>query len=168
MVYLSRVVILYSSAALSKARCLIIFVNQVRSKVGVVFGSPEVTSGGNALRFYSSVRLEVRRGQVLRQDGEAIGATCKVKVTKNKLAPPFQTAVFDMYYGNGVDSQGELLDLGQSVGLVKRAGAWYSLVSEFSGEEKVIGQGREKARNFLKENPEISEKLKIAIRFDIG
>ncbi len=136
--------------------------------MGVVFGSSEVTSGGNALRFYSSVRLEVRRGQILRQDGEAIGATCKVKVTKNKLAPPFQTAVFDMYYGNGVDNEGELLDLGQSVGLVKRAGAWYSLVSEFSGEENVIGQGREKARNFLKENLEIAEKLKTAIRFDIG
>jgi recombination protein RecA len=172
---------------LSKARCLIIFVNQIRSKVGVIFGSPEVTSGGNALRFYASVRLEVRRGQVIKHDGEASGTTCRVKVggwgwkdgsrdippnsssnvplssqvAKNKLAPPFRTAEFDILYGSGVDREGELLDLSVEAGLVRRSGAWYSTAigCPSLGEEYKLGQGREKARAYLKQNPTVAREL---------
>ncbi|CAB1110014.1 unnamed protein product [Ectocarpus sp. CCAP 1310/34] len=160
------------TAILNTTRCTLIFINQIRQKVGVVFGSPDVTSGGMALRFYSSVRLEVRKGQAIKQNGEIIGTKVKVKVAKNKLAPPFGKAEVDLMYGKGFDLQGELLDLGCTVGLLSKSGAWFGVSAamgvdgtELAGQASpwLMGQGREKSKAFLLANPRLSEKLKAAV-----
>ncbi|CAN0011701.1 unnamed protein product, partial [Ectocarpus sp. 12 AP-2014] len=160
------------TAILNTTRCTLIFINQIRQKVGVVFGSPDVTSGGMALRFYSSVRLEVRKGQAIKQNGEMIGTKVKVKVAKNKLAPPFGKAEVDLMYGKGFDLQGELLDLGCTVGLLSKSGAWFGVSAamgvdgtELAGQAApwLMGQGREKSKAFLLANPRLSEKLKAAV-----
>ena len=150
------------TAIVAKTNVVVIFINQIRMKIGVVFGNPETTTGGNALKFYSSVRLEIRRSAQIKQGEAIIGNRTKVKVVKNKVAPPFQTAEFDIMYNQGISKEGDLLDLGARFGVVKKAGSWYQY-----GEEK-LGQGREAAKGFLKENPktyksihkEIKQKIK--------
>jgi len=142
------------TASISKSNCMVIFINQIRMKIGVMFGSPETTTGGNALKFYSSVRLDIRRIGALKDRDEVIGNQTRVKVVKNKVAPPFRQVEFDIIYGEGISKTGELIDLGVKAGVVDKAGSWYSYGSER------IGQGRENARKFLKENPAISAKSK--------
>jgi len=146
------------SAVISKSNTSAIFINQLREKVGVMFGNPETTPGGRALKFYSSVRLEVRRTETLKQGDQMVGNRTRVKVVKNKLAPPFKIAEFDIIYGEGISHEGSLVDLGVEQEIVKKSGAWYS----FEGER--LGQGKENAREFLKENPEISKKIEQMIR----
>ena len=146
------------SAVISKSNTSAIFINQLREKVGVMFGNPETTPGGRALKFYSSVRLEVRRTETLKQGDQMIGNKTRVKVVKNKLAPPFKIAEFDIIYGDGISHEGALVDLGVEQDIVKKSGAWYS----FEGER--LGQGKENAREFLKENPEISKKIEQKIK----
>ncbi|CAM9542130.1 unnamed protein product [Chrysoparadoxa australica] len=165
------------TAVISKTGCLIIFINQVRQKVGVVFGNPEVTAGGTALRFYCSVRLEVRKGQQIKRDGAPVGNACKIKVAKNKLASPFKVAEVDMIYGAGLDRMGEVIDLGVAQGLLSKSGAWYGLTDEMDllldgtegldelQEKKpvLLGQGRDKARSFLFEHPALAAVIEDAI-----
>eukprot|EP00638_Chattonella_subsalsa_P006528 CAMPEP_0117749166 /NCGR_PEP_ID=MMETSP0947-20121206/9574_1 /TAXON_ID=44440 /ORGANISM="Chattonella subsalsa, Strain CCMP2191" /LENGTH=381 /DNA_ID=CAMNT_0005567017 /DNA_START=193 /DNA_END=1338 /DNA_ORIENTATION=+ len=150
------------TAVCSKSNCAIIFINQVRHKVGVIFGSNEVTSGGNALRFYSSVRLEVRRGQQLKKDGQVIGCGIRVKVAKNKLAPPFGQAEFNLIFGSGADRLGELLDLGVKSKIITVSGAWFHMMTE-EGEKICIGQGKDKARQYLAENPDFAARIQSHI-----
>ncbi len=146
------------TAAISRTNCMVIFINQIRMKIGVMFGNPETTTGGNALKFYASVRLDIRRtGQIKNRD-EVIGNQTKVKVVKNKVAPPFKTVEFDILYGEGISKLGELLDLGVKAGIVEKSGAWYSY-----GDER-IGQGKENARLFLKEHPELAAEIEDRIR----
>eukprot|EP00752_Nemacystus_decipiens_P006011 g5429.t1 len=161
------------TAILNTTNCTLIFINQIRQKVGVVFGSPDVTSGGMALRFYSSVRMEVRKGQVIKHNGEMVGTKVKVKVAKNKLAPPFGKAEVDLMYGKGFDLHGELLDLGCNVGLVSKSGAWFGVSAalgvdgtELAGQAApwLMGQGREKSKAFLLANPRLSKKLESAVK----
>ncbi len=150
------------TASISRSKCMVIFTNQIRSKIGVMFGSPETTTGGNALKFYSSVRLDIRRiGQVKDRD-ETVGNQTRVKVVKNKVAPPFRIVEFDIMYGEGISKTGELLDLGVKAGVVEKSGSW------FSHDSKRIGQGRENAKTFLRENPEIAETIENAIRAHAG
>ena len=137
----------------SRTNVVVIFINQIRMKIGVVFGNPETTTGGNALKFYSSVRLEIRRAAQIKKGEEIVGNRVKAKVVKNKVAPPFQTTEFDIMYNQGISKEGDLLDLGVKMGVLKKSGAWYQL-----GEEK-LGQGRESAKTFLKENPKIFDKI---------
>lgn len=141
----------------SKSKTILIFINQIRMKIGVMFGNPETTTGGNALKFYSSVRLEIRRKATLKKGEENVGNHVGVKVVKNKVAPPFKTAEFDIMFGSGIDYEGELIDLGVRYDVVEKAGSWLSY-----GEEK-LGQGKEGARAFLKDNKEIAEKIKSLI-----
>ncbi len=150
------------SGAISKSRGIVIFINQIREKVGVMFGSPEVTPGGRALKFYSSVRIDVRRIESLRDGSTSLGIKVRARVLKNKVAPPFRQAEFDLMYGTGISREGDLLDLGVEHEIVTRAGAWYSL-----GEER-MGQGREKAKAWLSENPEEKETLEKAILEKVG
>ena len=145
------------TAAISKGGATIIFINQIRMKIGVMFGNPETTTGGNALKFYSSVRLDIRRIEQLKNGLEAIGNRVRVKVVKNKVAPPFKQAEFDIYFNEGISREGELVDLGLAKNLVERAGAWYS----YSGTR--IGQGRDNARNYLKENPEMAQQIEAKL-----
>jgi len=146
------------TGSISRSRCTVIFINQVRMKIGVMYGNPETTTGGNALKFYASVRLDIRRiGQIKDRD-DIIGNTTRVKVVKNKVAPPFKQVEFDIMYGEGVSKVGEILDLGVKAGIVEKSGAW------FSYDSVRIGQGRENSKKFLKENPELMEKLENAIR----
>lgn len=140
------------------ANCLVIFINQIRMKIGVVFGNPETTTGGNALKFYSSVRLDIRRTGAIKDGDEIVGNETRVKVVKNKVAPPFRQAEFQIYYGKGIYRLGELIDLGVSEGLVEKAGAWYS------HQGVKIGQGKANAARYLEENPEIAAKLEVTIR----
>ena len=148
------------SGALAKTNCVGIFINQLREKVGIVFGNPEVTPGGRALKFFSSVRLDVRRGESLKVGTDVVGSTTKCKVVKNKVSPPFKTAVFDIMYGEGISRLGEMLDLGVKLDLVQKSGSWYSM-----GETR-IGQGRDSAKQYLRDNPEIAAKLEADIRRD--
>ncbi|MGE4321605.1 MAG: recombinase RecA [Sphingobium sp.] len=146
------------TGSISRSKCMVIFINQVRMKIGVMYGNPETTTGGNALKFYASVRLDIRRiGQIKDRDN-IVGNTTRVKVVKNKVAPPFKQVEFDIMYGEGVSKIGEMLDLGVKAGIVEKSGAW------FSYDSVRIGQGRENAKNFLKEHPEMAEKLERAIR----
>jgi recombination protein RecA len=147
---------------ISRSNTLVIFINQVRMKIGVMFGNPETTTGGNALKFYASVRLDIRRTGAVKQGEEIIGNRTKVKVVKNKMAPPFKEAEFDVLYGSGVSKEGELVDIGSENGIVDKSGAWYS----FSGDR--IGQGRENAKEYLKEHPEISQVIESKIREKFG
>jgi recombination protein RecA len=150
------------TGSISKSKCVVIFINQIRSKIGVMFGSPETTTGGNALKFYSSVRIDIRRiGQIKDRD-EIVGNQTRVKVVKNKMAPPFRQVEFDIMYGEGVSKMGEILDLGVKCGVVEKSGAW------FSYEGGKIGQGRENSKNFLLENMDIANKLEQQIRTNAG
>jgi recombination protein RecA len=146
------------TGVLNKASTSAVFINQVRQKIGISFGNPYTTPGGMALKFHASVRMDIRRISTLQQGNESIGIRVKVKVVKNKLAPPFKEAEFDIMYGTGISKEGELIDFGQSLGLIEKSGAWYSY------GETSIGQGRENAKIFLKENPKISEELETKIR----
>ena len=146
------------TAVISKSNCTVIFINQLREKVGVMFGNPETTTGGRALKFYSSVRLDVRRTESLKQSGEAIGNRTKVKVVKNKIAPPFKEAEFDIIFGEGISVVGDVLDLAANVNIVNKSGAWYS----YGGNK--IGQGRENAKQYLKDNAEMFDEISRKVR----
>ncbi|QNL43687.1 recombinase RecA [Oscillibacter hominis] len=148
------------TGAIGKTNCVVVFINQLREKVGVMYGNPEVTTGGRALKFYASVRIDVRRIEALKNGSEIIGNRTRAKVVKNKVAPPFREAEFDIMYGEGISREGELVDLGVKLDLVQKSGSWFSM-----GETR-IGQGRDSAKNYLKENPEVAEKLEAAIRRD--
>ncbi|MBO6510357.1 MAG: recombinase RecA [Roseibium sp.] len=150
------------TASISKSKCMVIFINQIRMKIGVMFGSPETTTGGNALKFYSSVRLDIRRIGAIKDRDEVVGNQTRVKVVKNKLAPPFRQVEFDIVYGEGVSKTGELIDLGVKGGIVEKSGAWFSYNSQR------LGQGRENAKQFLKDNVEIAEEIELAIRQNAG
>lgn len=150
------------TASISRSKCLVIFINQIRMKIGVMYGSPETTTGGNALKFYASVRLDIRRIGAIKNKDEVVGNQTRVKVVKNKVAPPFKQVEFDIMYGEGVSKTGELIDLGVKAGLVEKAGSWYS----YSGDR--IGQGRENARQFLKDNPQIAQTIETAVRKNAG
>ena len=147
---------------ISRSKTLVIFINQVRMKIGVMFGNPETTSGGNALKFYASVRLDIRRTGAVKIADEVVGNRTRVKVVKNKVAPPFKEAEFDILYGRGVSKEGELIDIGTDQGIVEKAGAWYS----FGGDR--IGQGRENSKEYLRENPAIAETIETRIREKFG
>ena len=146
------------TGSISRSNCMVIFINQIRMKIGVMFGSPETTTGGNALKFYSSVRLDIRRIGAIKDRDEVVGNATRVKVVKNKVAPPFKQVEFDIMYGEGISKTGELLDLGVNAGVVEKSGSWYSY-----GDER-IGQGRENAKIFLSENPDIAYELEDKIR----
>jgi recombination protein RecA len=150
------------TGSISKSRCMVIFINQIRMKIGVMFGSPETTSGGNALKFYASVRLDIRRIGAIKEREEVVGNQTRVKVVKNKVAPPFKQIEFDIMYGEGISKTGELVDLGVKGGIVEKSGAWFSFDSER------IGQGRENAKAYLKEHPETAERIERAIRQSAG
>ena len=149
-------------STISRSRTLVIFINQIRMKIGVMFGSPETTTGGNALKFYSSVRMDIRRTGAVKQSAQVVGNHTRVKVVKNKVAPPFKEAEFDILYGSGISKEGELIDIGVDNDIVEKAGAWYS----FSGER--IGQGRENAREYLRANPEVAATIERQVREKFG
>src|SRR6478735_2409159 len=146
------------TGSISRSRCMVIFINQLRMKIGVMYGNPETTTGGNALKFYASVRLDIRRTGQIKERDEIVGNATRVKVVKNKVAPPFKQVEFDIMYGEGISKIGEILDLGVKAGLVEKSGSW------FSYDSIRIGQGRENAKQYLKENPELCDKLEAAIR----
>lgn len=146
------------TSVISKSNCIVIFINQLREKVGVMFGNPETTTGGRALKFYSSIRLDVRRIESLKQSGEIIGNRTRIKVVKNKIAPPFKEAEFDIMFGQGISKEGDILDLAAELSVINKSGAWYA----YNGEK--IGQGRENAKNFLRENPQICDEVEQKVR----
>jgi recombination protein RecA len=146
------------TATIKKTNCMVIFINQIRMKIGVMFGSPETTTGGNALKFYASVRLDIRRTGTIKKGEEAIGNETKVKVVKNKVAPPFKTAEFDILFGEGISREGEVVDMGVTHGILEKSGAWYA----YNGEK--IGQGRDNAREFLRENPDLAREIENKVR----
>lgn len=150
------------TGSISKSNCLVIFINQIRMKIGVMFGSPETTTGGNALKFYSSVRLDIRRIGAIKHRDEVVGNHTRVKVVKNKVAPPFRQVEFDIMYGEGVSKMGELIDLGVTADVVEKSGSWFSYNSER------IGQGRENAKQFLRDNPDMANSIEAAIRQNAG
>src|SRR5205807_2995685 len=150
------------TGSISKSNCLVIFINQIRMKIGIMFGNPETTSGGNALKFYASVRLDIRRIGAIKDRDEVIGNQTRVRVVKNKVAPPFKQVEFDIMYGEGISKTGELIDLGVRAGVVEKSGAW------FSYDSQRLGQGRENAKNFLKANPQIAERIEQDIRENSG
>jgi recombination protein RecA len=150
------------TGTIKRTNCLVIFINQIRMKIGVMFGNPETTTGGNALKFYASVRLDIRRIGSIKKNDEVIGNETRVKVVKNKVSPPFREAIFDILYGEGISRQGEVIDLGVSAKIVDKAGAWYS----YNGDR--IGQGKDNAREFLRENPEIAREIENRIRESLG
>ncbi len=150
------------TASINRSHTMVIFINQIRMKIGVMYGSPETTSGGHALKFYASVRLDIRRIGAIKERDEVVGNQTRVKVVKNKLAPPFKQVEFDIMYGEGVSKTGELIDLGVKAGVVEKSGAW------FSYDSQRIGQGRENAKGFLKANPDIAAKIETAIRQNAG
>ncbi len=150
------------SGVINKSNTLAIFINQIREKIGVMFGNPETTTGGRALKFYSSIRLEVRRGEALKQGTEIVGNKTKIKVVKNKVAPPFRIAEVDIMYGEGISKEGEIVDIGAELDIIQKSGSWYS----YAGER--IGQGRENVKQFLKENPAIREEVSEKIRQQYG
>ncbi|MEJ2379084.1 MAG: recombinase RecA [Pseudolabrys sp.] len=150
------------TSSISRSRTMVIFINQIRMKIGVMYGSPETTSGGNALKFYASVRLDIRRIGAIKERDEVIGNQTRVKVVKNKLAPPFKQVEFDIMYGAGVSKLGELIDLGVKAGVVEKSGAWFSCNSQR------IGQGRENAKQFLKDNPDLATKIEALVRQNAG
>jgi recombination protein RecA len=150
------------TGSVSKTNCMVIFINQIRQKIGVMFGNPETTTGGNALKFYASIRLDIRRIGALKDRDEVVGNQTRVKVVKNKMAPPFKVVEFDIMYGEGISKTGELIDLSVKANLIEKSGSWYS----YKGQR--IGQGRENTRAFLKENPTIAAEIEAAIRANIG
>ena len=150
------------TAAISKSKTSVIFINQIRQKIGIMFGNPETTTGGNALKFYSSLRLDIRKKDSIKEGTDVIGSRTKVRVVKNKVAPPFKEAEFDIIYGEGISREGDLLDMGERYKLIEKSGAWYS----YKGER--IGQGRENARKFLKENMETAKEIEVKLREILG
>ncbi len=150
------------TASISKSNCMVIFINQIRMKIGIMFGNPETTTGGNALKFYSSVRLDIRRIGAIKDRDEVVGNQTRVKVVKNKMAPPFKVVEFDIMYGEGISKTGELIDLGVKSGIVEKSGSWYSYDSQR------IGQGRENAKAFLKENVNVAEEIELSVRRNAG
>ncbi|UDF29240.1 UNVERIFIED_ORG: recombinase RecA [Roseateles sp. XES5] len=150
------------TATIKKTNCTVVFINQIRMKIGVMFGSPETTTGGNALKFYASVRLDIRRIGSIKKGEEVIGSETKVKVVKNKVSPPFKTAEFDILYGEGISREGEIIDMGVVAKVVDKSGAWYA----YSGEK--IGQGKDNAREFLRENPDIAREIEMTLRQNAG
>ena len=150
------------TASISRSNCMVVFINQIRMKIGVMFGSPETTTGGNALKFYSSVRLDIRRIGSVKDRDEVVGNQTRIKVVKNKMAPPFKQVEFDIMYGEGISKTGELIDLGVKAGIVEKSGAWFSYNSQR------LGQGRENAKTFLKENPQIAQEIEMALRQNAG
>jgi recombination protein RecA len=150
------------TATIKKTNCTVIFINQIRMKIGVMFGSPETTTGGNALKFYASVRLDIRRTGTIKKGDDAIGNETKVKVVKNKVAPPFKTAEFDILFGAGISREGEVIDMGVAAKIVDKSGAWYA----YQGEK--IGQGRDNAREFLRENPALAREIENKVRESLG
>jgi len=146
------------TASISKSKCIVLFINQIRHKIGVMYGSPETTTGGNALKFYASVRLDIRRTQAIKDRDEVVGNLTKVKVVKNKVAPPFREVHFDIMYGEGISKLGEIIDLGVKAGIIEKSGSW------FSWDSQRIGQGRENVRAFLKANPDIADQIEKAVR----
>lgn len=150
------------TATVSRSNTLVIFINQIRMKIGVMFGNPETTTGGNALKFYASVRIDIRSIGKIKDKEDIIGSQTRVKIVKNKVAPPFKTVDFDIMYGEGISKTGELIDLGMKAGFVEKAGAWFS----YNGEK--LGQGRENAKIFLREHPEIAQEIENKIRADAG
>jgi recombination protein RecA len=150
------------TGSISKSKCMVIFINQIRMKIGVMFGSPETTSGGNALKFYASVRLDIRRIGAIKDRDDVVGNQTRVKVVKNKVAPPFKVVEFDIMYGEGISKTGELLDHGVNVGIVEKSGSW------FSHDSQRIGQGRENAKRFLRDNPEVADAIERKIRENAG
>jgi recombination protein RecA len=146
------------TGSVSKSNTMVIFINQIRMKIGVMFGSPETTSGGNALKFYSSVRMDIRRIGAIKDKDQIVGNSTRVKVVKNKVAPPFKVVEFDLMYGKGISKTGELVDLGVKAGVVEKAGAWYA----YKGEK--MGQGREQAKVYLEQNPKVAEEVEKIIR----
>jgi recombination protein RecA len=150
------------TASISKSNTLVIFINQIRMKIGVMFGSPETTTGGNALKFYASVRLDIRRIGAIKDKDEVVGNATRVKVVKNKVAPPFKVVEFDIMYGEGVSKTGELIDLGEKAGVVEKSGSWYS----YDGQR--IGQGRENSKTYLREHPEVAQAIENKVRANAG
>ncbi|MEJ6006097.1 recombinase RecA [Paucibacter sp. AS339] len=150
------------TATIKKANCMVIFINQIRMKIGVMFGSPETTTGGNALKFYASVRLDIRRIGSIKKGDDVIGSETKVKVVKNKVAPPFKTAEFDILYGEGISREGEIIDMGVIAKVVEKSGSWYA----YQGEK--IGQGKDNAREFLRENPDLAREIENKVRDSLG
>ena len=150
------------TSSISKSNCMVIFINQIRMKIGVMYGSPEVTTGGNALKFYSSVRIDIRRIGAIKEKEEIVGNQTRVKVVKNKVAPPFKVVEFDIMYGKGISKMGELVDLGVKAEIVEKSGSWYSYDSQR------IGQGRENAKRFLADNPELAEEIEKQVRVNAG
>lgn len=150
------------TASIKKTNCMVIFINQIRMKIGVMFGSPETTTGGNALKFYSSVRMDIRRIGSIKKGDEVVGSETRVKVVKNKVAPPFKMAEFDIMYGKGISREGEILDMGVTADIVDKSGAWYA----YNGEK--IGQGRDNARDFLRENPALAQEIEGKIRTSLN
>jgi recombination protein RecA len=150
------------TATIKKTNCMVIFINQIRMKIGVMFGSPETTTGGNALKFYASVRIDIRRTGTIKKGEEAIGNETKVKIVKNKVAPPFKTAEFDILFGEGISREGEIIDMGVNAKIIEKSGAWYA----YNGEK--IGQGRDNAREFLRENAELAHEIENKVRESLG
>ncbi len=150
------------TSTISRSNTLVIFINQIRMKIGIMFGNPETTTGGNALKFYASVRMDIRRIGAIKDKDDVIGSQTRVKIVKNKVAPPFKTVDFDIMYGEGISKTGELVDLGVKAGIVDKAGAWFS----YNGEK--IGQGRENAKTFLREHPDVADEIEKKIRADAG
>jgi recombination protein RecA len=150
------------TATIKKTNCMVIFINQIRMKIGVMFGSPETTTGGNALKFYASVRLDIRRIGTIKKGDEAIGNETKVKVVKNKVSPPFKTAEFDILFGEGISREGEIIDMGVEARIIEKSGAWYA----YNGEK--IGQGRDNTREFLRENPALAREIENKVREGLG
>lgn len=150
------------TAVISKSNCIVIFINQLREKVGIMFGNPETTTGGRALKFYSSIRMDVRRIEALKQAGEVIGNRTRIKVVKNKVAPPFKEAEFDIMFGKGISREGDILDLAANIGVIVKSGAWYAY------KDGKIGQGRENAKKYLIENPDIMEEVEQKVREHFG
>jgi recombination protein RecA len=146
------------TGSISRSNCTVIFINQIRMKIGVMYGSPETTTGGNALKFYASVRLDIRRTGQIKDRDDIVGNTTRVKVVKNKVAPPFKQVEFDIMYGQGISKNGEILDLGVKAGIVEKSGAW------FSYDSIRLGQGRENSKTYLNENPDIANRIEAAIR----
>jgi len=150
------------TSSIARSRCMVIFINQIRMKIGVMFGNPETTSGGNALKFYASVRLDIRRIGAIKDRDDIVGNQTRVKVVKNKVAPPFKVVEFDIMYGEGISKTGELLDLGVNAGIVEKSGSW------FSHDSQRIGQGRENAKRFLRDNPEVAAVIERRLRENAG
>ena len=147
---------------ISKSNCVVVFINQLREKVGVMFGNPETTTGGRALKFYASVRMDVRRIETLKQNGEMVGNRTRIKIVKNKIAPPFKEAEFDIMFGKGISKEGDILDLAASIDVVNKSGAWYA----YNGDK--IGQGRENAKMYLASHPEVMEEIEAKVRTHYG